>query len=64
MLLVEQMENESYSIPTHVSAECRELIMSMLQPDPIRRPTLLQILDNPWVKVCKRMPCSSSLERC
>ena len=32
-----------------VSPEARDLVASMLQPDPQRRATLAQVADHPWL---------------
>ncbi|KAF5303916.1 hypothetical protein FQA39_LY01701 [Lamprigera yunnana] len=38
-----------YSVPTHVSKDCRNLIARMLVRDPEKRATLAQIAAHPWL---------------
>uniref|UniRef100_A0A7N6A852 non-specific serine/threonine protein kinase n=1 Tax=Anabas testudineus TaxID=64144 RepID=A0A7N6A852_ANATE len=39
-----------YSIPEHVSGDCRDLISRMLQKNPCRRASLEEIEDHDWLK--------------
>ncbi|XP_007904585.1 SNF-related serine/threonine-protein kinase [Callorhinchus milii] len=38
-----------YTVPTHVSKECKDLINRMLQRDPKRRASLEEIENHPWL---------------
>ena len=43
------LEEELYAcIPTSISKECRELLLSLLQPNPDTRSSLQDIFRNPW----------------
>lgn len=35
--------------PTHLSASCKSLLHSMLAPDPMKRATLTEVLNHPWM---------------
>ncbi|XP_060784234.1 SNF related kinase b isoform X2 [Neoarius graeffei] len=39
-----------YTVPDHVSAECKDLISRMLQRDPSKRAPLLEIESHPWLQ--------------
>ncbi|KAI5105449.1 SNF-related serine/threonine-protein kinase [Silurus meridionalis] len=39
-----------YTVPDHVSAECKDLISRMLQRDPSKRAALLEIESHPWLQ--------------
>ncbi|KAL4623500.1 SNF-related serine/threonine-protein kinase-like [Arapaima gigas] len=39
-----------YTVPPHVSQDCRDLISRMLQRDPAERASLAQIESHPWLK--------------
>ncbi|KAK2838468.1 hypothetical protein Q7C36_013282 [Tachysurus vachellii] len=39
-----------YTVPEHVSAECKDLISRMLQRDPSKRAPLLEIESHPWLQ--------------
>lgn len=38
-----------------LSEECRQLLLSMLQKDPLRRPTVAEVLSHPWTSLDKRI---------
>ena len=44
-----------YSIPAHVSEECKQLIARMLVREPERRATLDEIAEDPWLLVGSEM---------
>ncbi|GAB4821494.1 hypothetical protein N2152v2_008540 [Parachlorella kessleri] len=37
-----------YSLPNSVSASCRDLLLSLLEPDASRRPSIQQVMQHPW----------------
>ncbi|KAG5839783.1 hypothetical protein ANANG_G00208630 [Anguilla anguilla] len=39
-----------YTVPPHVSADCKDLIARMLQRDPSRRASLADIEEHPWLR--------------
>ncbi|XP_035251678.1 SNF related kinase b [Anguilla anguilla] len=39
-----------YTVPPHVSADCKDLIARMLQRDPSRRASLADIEEHPWLQ--------------
>ncbi|XP_043544639.1 SNF-related serine/threonine-protein kinase isoform X2 [Chiloscyllium plagiosum] len=39
-----------YTVPSHISKECKDLINRMLQRDPKRRASLEEIEDHPWLR--------------
>nr|XP_015223738.1 PREDICTED: SNF-related serine/threonine-protein kinase-like [Lepisosteus oculatus] len=49
-----------YSVPPHVSEECRDLISHMLQRDPEKRASLQQIEGHPWLRGVDPSPASRS----
>ncbi|XP_048209466.1 sperm motility kinase-like [Perognathus longimembris pacificus] len=47
-----------YLAPFHLSARGRNIIFQMLTPDPKRRPSIEQIMENPWLqRVEEHSPC-------
>ena len=48
--MLERIKRVDYSIPKwpRISAECRDLIVSILVADPTRRLTIPQIQSHPW----------------
>ncbi|KAM6252917.1 uncharacterized protein LJ264_008839 isoform 2-T2 [Porphyrio hochstetteri] len=50
-----------YTVPPHVSAQCADLISTMLQRDPKRRASLEQIEGHPWLQGVDPSPASRSL---
>jgi len=48
--LYKKIREGIYTFPPHVSAECKQLISSMLAVDPLKRITIAEILEHPWVK--------------
>lgn len=50
-LLYKKIMSGDYSIPSHVSSECRHLIKTILNTDPEKRITIDQIRNHPWYKV-------------
>lgn len=40
-----------YSIPSHMSAGCRDLIAKMLVREPEKRATLEEIINDPWLAI-------------
>ncbi|XP_016367053.1 SNF-related serine/threonine-protein kinase-like [Sinocyclocheilus rhinocerous] len=39
-----------YTVPNHVSPECKDLISHMLQRDPVKRASLTEIESHPWLQ--------------
>ncbi|TRY88004.1 hypothetical protein DNTS_007027 [Danionella cerebrum] len=39
-----------YTVPSHVSDQCKDLISRMLQRDPVKRASLAEIESHPWLK--------------
>lgn len=56
--IYERIKRNEYEIPPEcpVSPEARELIGAILQPDPSIRPTLIQIMNHPWIALGS-VPC-------
>ncbi|NWR70157.1 SNRK kinase, partial [Centropus unirufus] len=50
-----------YTIPSHVSAQCADLISRMLQRDPKQRASLEQIEGHPWLQGVDPSPASRCL---
>ncbi|KAI0063320.1 Pkinase-domain-containing protein [Artomyces pyxidatus] len=48
-LLYKYIVNTPLSFPDYVSPEARDLLGIMLQPDPVRRASLSQIMEHPWL---------------
>lgn len=46
--LAEKIETANYKTPTDVSSEAVDLICRMLQPNPLKRLTLKDIICHPW----------------
>lgn len=44
------LKNDYPELPADVSAECRDLVSALLQPDPQRRITLEAALQHPWLR--------------
>lgn len=44
------LKNDYPELPADVSAECRDLVAALLQPDPQRRITLEAALQHPWLR--------------
>ncbi|XP_064410979.1 SNF-related serine/threonine-protein kinase isoform X2 [Latimeria chalumnae] len=49
-----------YTVPTHVSRECKDLINRMLQRDPKRRASLEEIENHPWLQGIDPSPATKS----
>lgn len=49
-----------YTVPDHVSAECKDLISRMLQRDPSKRASLVDIEAHPWLKGVDPSPSGHS----
>ena len=47
--LYQQIMRANYTLPSHLSAGCRDLIRHMLVPDPASRFTIEDIVRHPWV---------------
>jgi len=52
--LFKKIREGIYTFPPHVSNECKQLIGSMLAVDPLKRITVAEIREHPWVK--KNLP--------
>ena len=52
--LFKKIKEGHFVFPPHVSDECKQLISSMLVVDQLKRSTLAEIRDHPWVK--KNLP--------
>ncbi|XP_016324612.1 SNF-related serine/threonine-protein kinase-like [Sinocyclocheilus anshuiensis] len=39
-----------YTVPNHISPECKDLISHMLQRDPVKRASLTEIESHPWLQ--------------
>lgn len=48
--LFKKIKEGNFVFPPHVSDECKQLISSMLVVDQLKRSTLAEIRDHPWVK--------------
>ena len=46
-----KIKNSLYHEPTHVSAECRDLIKKMLTVDPNKRLSAAEAHSHPWFKL-------------
>lgn len=49
--LFKKIRSGVYNVPPHVSEECKELIASMLVVDPLKRSTIQEIRDHPWLQI-------------
>nr|XP_029489915.1 SNF-related serine/threonine-protein kinase-like isoform X1 [Oncorhynchus nerka]XP_029489917.1 SNF-related serine/threonine-protein kinase-like isoform X1 [Oncorhynchus nerka] len=49
-----------YTVPTHVSADCKDLISRMLQRDPSSRASLEEIENHPWLQGVNPSPTGHS----
>mmetsp|Transcript_14840 Transcript_14840/g.58208 ORF Transcript_14840/g.58208 Transcript_14840/m.58208 type:complete len:516 (-) Transcript_14840:70-1617(-) len=47
--LFKKIRTGAYSMPAHLSQECKQLIASMLVVDPLKRSTISEIRSHPWV---------------
>jgi serine/threonine protein kinase len=47
--LFEEIAQADYNIPGYLTAELRDLVQSMMNPDPAARPTIEQVARNVWV---------------
>jgi serine/threonine protein kinase len=64
--LFRQIREADVEIPTHLSASLQDLLTSMLQRNPLSRPTIKQVLSAPWLPRVKSMgrpvkPSSSAI---
>jgi len=48
--LFKKIREGIYTFPPHVSPECKQLISAMLAVDPLKRITVAEIREHPWVK--------------
>lgn len=49
----QQYEFSSFSLPTHLSYECRDLLTKLLEINPITRLSAREILQHSWIKNSK-----------
>ncbi|XP_073687635.1 SNF related kinase b [Garra rufa] len=49
-----------YTVPNHVSPECKDLISRMLQRDPAKRASLTEIEDHPWLQGVDPSPAGNT----
>lgn len=47
--LYQRVQRGQYALPSHVSPQCKSVMMSIFTLDPDKRPTANQLLSNPWV---------------
>lgn len=47
--LFKKIRTGAYTLPSHLSQECKQLIASMLVVDPLKRSTITEIRQHPWV---------------
>ncbi|KAH0791369.1 CAMK family protein kinase [Histomonas meleagridis] len=54
--MLRQILKGSYTVPPYVSAQCKDLITSMMKVNPQDRITIDAILNHPWLKVADKCP--------
>lgn len=62
LLSIESLLSGKFPMPRHLSAELADLLLKMINPDPVRRATLEQIKNHAWVNTGYLFPPPCYLE--
>lgn len=59
--LFEKVSRGEYTMPAWISEEAKDILQSMLQVDPTKRPTAAELMEKPWIKGASS-PCLAMME--
>jgi hypothetical protein len=60
-VMIRQILKAAFTVPSHVSGECKQLIERMIRLVPSERMTMSQILEHPWLKLGEEVAWSEEI---
>ncbi|RGB25953.1 kinase-like domain-containing protein [Rhizophagus diaphanus] len=61
-LTIQRIVLDEVMIPDYVSKEARDIIIMLLQKDPINRPSMEQVLNHPWIRMYNKSSPQNSTQ--